>query len=204
MMDLEFHGLDGLSLSERILFHQFGKGADEAVPFTHVHHAFEHFAYLHPSAIAVQEHDGASITYGELERRSNILSNMLISNGLLPRQRVCLVMQRSIHMVVAIMAVLKSNCQYIPLDGGVVPDETLAHILSDTQAPLVLCLKKFEAKIRRHAKKSAYILCLDGEHQFLNGDETRPTSKDLIPNDGAYIIYTSGTRSHQDRRISTD
>jgi non-ribosomal peptide synthetase component F len=193
-MNSEFHGLEGLSLSERILFNQFGRGPKEAVPFTQIHHAFEHFATLHPSATAVQEHDGTSVTYGELERRSNILSNRLITGGLLPRKRVCLVFQRSIHMVVAILAVLKANCQYIPIDGGVVPDETLAHILFDTEAPLVLCLKKFEPKVRCHTKYSTHVISLDEEAQSWVEDETRPTSNAFIPNDGAYIIYTSGTK----------
>jgi len=167
--------LEALAASDRILFDQFGRGPLMDVPFSHIHHAFERMAELYPSAIAVEQHDGTSITYSELERRANVLSNRLISQGLLPRQRICLVFQRSIYMVIAILAVLKANCQYVPLDGGIVPEETLQHILLDTQAPLVICLKKFEFKVRRHTSS---VLVLDADA--------------ATHRHGAYIIYTSG------------
>jgi non-ribosomal peptide synthetase component F len=195
-MNSQVSNLEGLSPSDRILFDHFGRGPLEEPSFTYLHHAFEHFADHHPSAIAVHQDDGTSITYAELERRANILSNRLISDGLLPRQRVCLVIQRSIHMVVAILAILKANCQYIPLDGGVVPDETLGHILCDAQAPLIVCLQKFEHKVRKQINDSASVLILDGGEQFLHGNEARPGSKIIIPSDGAYIIYTSGMYSN--------
>jgi non-ribosomal peptide synthetase component F len=186
--------LEKLTLADRLLFDQFGKGPKEHVPFTLIHQAFEQITDLHPEAVAVRHHDGTSITYGELERRSNILSNKLAALGLLPRQRVCLVLQRSIHMVVAILAVLKANCQYVPLDGGVVPEETLSHILSDTGAPMVICLKKFESKVRACASDSTSILAIDADNHSVHGTSLRPESR-ITSSDGAYIIYTSGSYS---------
>jgi acyl-CoA synthetase (AMP-forming)/AMP-acid ligase II len=195
-MEDGFKSLEMLSTTEIAKFNAFGKGPRRRHPFSLLHHGFEINVNRNPSAIAViQHHDDTSITYGELERRANILANTLIQQGLPPRQRVLLVLQRSIEMTIAILAVLKAGCQYIPLDGGIVPEATLKHILSDTQAPLVLCSKKFENKVLSLALGSTKIVALDSpELQNMyrqDGDERRP-SVALTRKDGAYIIYTSG------------
>ncbi|KAF2435911.1 acetyl-CoA synthetase-like protein [Tothia fuscella] len=197
-MDLGFNSLDTLSASDRVKFNNYGRGLVVPLPFSLIHHGFEAFADRQPAALAVIQHaDGQSITYDELERRSNILANRLIDEGIFSGLRVVLVFHRSIELVVAILAVLKANCQYVPLDGGIVPDATLSHILQDTRAPLVLCLKKYEEKIRRLTQESTSVIALDTqEQQTINqggGDERRPIFTTSTPNDGAYIIYTSGT-----------
>jgi non-ribosomal peptide synthetase component F len=192
-MEAGFSSLESLSFSDQILFTQFGRGPRAGTPFSLIHQAFEHIADSHPQEIAVQQDDGTSITYGELEKRSNLLSNKLIAQGLVSQQRVCLVFQRSINMVIAILAVLKANCQYVPLDGGVVPNETLSHILDDTKAPFVICQAKFELKVRSQARASVAVLVMEAEMEGrkLGGSLRRPRST-ITKYDGAYIIYTSG------------
>jgi non-ribosomal peptide synthetase component F len=196
-MEAGFSSLESLSFSDRILFEQFGRGPRARTPFSLIHQGFEHIADSHPEEIAVQQDDGTSITYGELEARSNLLSNRLIANGLAPRQRVCLVFQRSIHMVIAILAVLKANCQYVPLDGGVVPDKTLSHILDDTDAPFVICQAKFETKVRSQARASVAVLIMEAEMERRKlGRSLRRPQSSITKHDGAYIIYTSGMCNH--------
>lgn len=192
-MEAGFSSVDSLSFSDQILFNQFGRGPRARTPFSLIHRGFEIIADNYPQEIAVQQDDGATITYGELEKRSNLLSNKLINQGLAPQQRVCLVFQRSIHMVIAILAVLKAGCQYIPLDGGVVPNETLNHILDDTKASFVICQAKFEFKVRSQASASVAILVIEAEMEGdkLDGSLVRPRSR-MTKYDGAYIIYTSG------------
>lgn len=113
-MSSTFNNLDVLSPADRVLFNSFGRGPKIDIPFEYIHQAIEHFVDIQPDAIAA-EHEGVTITYRQLETSANILANRLIKSGLQPRQRVCLVVQRSINMIVAILAVLKSGCQYIPL-----------------------------------------------------------------------------------------
>lgn len=95
-------------------------------------------------------------------------------------------------MVVAILAVLKCGCQYIPLDGKVTPDLTLAHVLKDTQTPFVLCLERFYERARSFAGRNTNVIIIDtfGENSIFS--MTLRPAINVDQNDGAYIIYTSG------------
>ncbi|KFY66362.1 hypothetical protein V496_02104 [Pseudogymnoascus sp. VKM F-4515 (FW-2607)] len=152
-----FSGLETLCPTDRDLFRRFGHGARVEPGFSLVHKAFEDVVDTQPSLVAA-EHDGNTVTYQELENLSNALANRLIQNGLRPRQRVCLVLQRSIDMVVAILAVIKCGCQYVPLDGGVVPGNVMLHIFHDTQAQFVLCLEKFHNKVQQLAGPATTVI----------------------------------------------
>lgn len=191
---MSFHSIDHLSLEDQGLFNRFGRGPRVNIPFSLVHKAFEHIVDRHPHVTAARHHDGTTITYMELERRANVLSNELIQRGLHPNGRVCLVVSRSIELLVGILAVLKAGAQYVPLDGGVVADAALEHIIHDTGARIVLCLGKFRSKVEPHAQKAgAEILELDGRAPSAPiGSEGRP-SVTVDSSAGAYIVYTSGT-----------
>lgn len=184
-----FQGLEGLGFSDQVLFHQFGSGPVANPPFKLIHKAFESIVDQQPNVIAV-EHDGLSLTYAELERAANGLANRLIVMDLQPRQRVCLVIQRSLPMIIAMLAVLKSGCQYVPLDGQVTTESALHHIMKDTGAPFVLCLKKFQQKIEQLADPTIRIVVLDSSLEKPES-QWRP-ELDINESDGAYAIYTSG------------
>ncbi|KAL2069906.1 hypothetical protein VTL71DRAFT_14585 [Oculimacula yallundae] len=189
-MTSSFQGLEGLTFAEQVLFNQFGRGRDVATAFSTIHSAFESKVDQQPNAIAVEQ-DGRSLTYQELERAANGLANRLISMGLEPRQRVCLVVQRSLPMAIAMLAILKAGCQYVPLDGQVTAESALRHIMKDTQAPFILCLEKFYTKVQQLAEPTARIVVLDSS---LEAPES--TLRPRIPvgrGDGAYCIYTSGS-----------
>ena len=189
-----FQGLDDLSPEDRNLFNQYGCGRSKPKPFNLVHKAFEYWADIIPSYQAASQ-NGYFITYGQLDRHANLLSNLLIRDGLKPRERVCIAAQRSIPMLVAILATLKSGCQYVPMDGGVVTEETMAHIFSDTEAPVIICMEKFEEKVKRNSSAWQRIHILDVIHE--EDSATRQLmQRPNVPvdeKDGAYIIYTSGT-----------
>ncbi|KAF4545955.1 Nonribosomal peptide synthetase 12 protein [Lasiodiplodia theobromae] len=188
-MEPVFRGIENLSGQDKDLFNQFGRGQTIPRPFTLIHKAFEHFADIQPNQAAAT-HNGETITYGMLDCEANCLANLLVQQGLQPRQRVCVVVQRSIPMLIAILAVLKTGCQYIPIDGGVVTEQMLSHIFRDTQAPVILCLKKFEEKVKRMAAYDQQICVID-DAQPATSAERLDVAVD--EKDGAYIIYTSGT-----------
>lgn len=177
--------LQGLSAEHLSLFHRFGFGKREEVPFHCVHHAFEHHVARDPSAVAV-EHLGDTITYGELDRQANALAHRLRAMGVKPGARVCLLAQRSIPMVVGIVAILKAGGAYVPLDGGIVTDSTLAFVLKNSQATLVLTLTPYLHRVSGHP-----VINLDEALNEPNADYSKP--EDLSsPSDSVYIIYTSG------------
>jgi non-ribosomal peptide synthetase component F len=99
-------------------------------------------------------------------------------------------------MVVFIFAVLKAGGQYIPLDGGIIPEETLQYDIADSGARVVICIPKFEAKVRNCipcAEKPVDILALDSRSQLWATGNTSTPSVEVTPEDGVYVIYTSGT-----------
>ncbi|KAI0802586.1 acetyl-CoA synthetase-like protein [Xylaria sp. FL0064] len=191
---MSFYSIDKLSLEDQRLFNLFGRGPHVNIPFDLVHKAFEHIVDSHPHTTAARHHDGTTITYEELDRQANILSNNLIQRGLRPSGRVCIVVSRSIELLVGILAVLKAGAQYVPLDGGIVADAALEHIFNDTGARIILCLAKFRTKVEPHARKTASVVVeLDGRnrgHRYEN--DARPNVV-MDSSFGSYMIYTSGT-----------
>ncbi|KAI8952021.1 acetyl-CoA synthetase-like protein [Xylaria longipes] len=191
---MSFHSIDNLSPEDQQLFNQFGRGPRADIPFDLVHEAFENIVDSHPHVTAARFYNGTTITYQGLERRANILSNELIQRGLRPNDRVCIVVSRSIELLVGILAVLKAGAQYVPLDGGVVADAALEHIFHDARPRMVLCLGKFRTKVEPHARETgSKIVELDGrDPKILFGNEERPKIA-MDSSFGSYMIYTSGT-----------
>lgn len=194
LLKMSFHSIDNLSLEDQLLFNQFGRGIHTDIPFDLIHKAFENIVDNHPHVTAARHYDGTTITYQDLERRANILSNELIQRGLRPNDRVCIVISRSIELLVGILAVLKAGAQYVPLDGGIVADAALEHVIRDSGAQVILCLNKFRTKVEPHAQKvGSEIIDLDGSDlKALFGNEERPNVA-MDSDFGSYMVYTSGT-----------
>jgi len=196
-----FHEISHLSPEDQVLASRFGCGPVVIAPYSTVHEAFESIVDSHPSAVATRLGD-KQITYGELDAAANRLANYLIEAGLRPRQRVCLVVQRSFEMLVGIFAILKAGCQYVPVDGGVSSEQALQHILKDTEARFVLCLPKFEEKIKKCSDiEIAMVLLGQGVEDF--GSKERPNVP-VSSEDGIYAIYTSGMFILHGRVVSTN
>ncbi|TFY80212.1 hypothetical protein EWM64_g3797 [Hericium alpestre] len=172
---------------DRRLFVEFGFGTRQAPDFQCVHHAIEHQARSHPDSVAV-EHLGSSITYRELEQSAKCLASQLRAMGVKPGVRVCLLVQRSIAMVIGIVAVLKAGGAYVPLDGSIATQSTLEHVIKDAGCLLVLALNEFRHRVRG-------IPCVGLDDYLVQDDKkTCENPEDLsAPSDSAYIIYTSGT-----------
>ncbi|KAK4193181.1 putative Nonribosomal peptide synthetase [Podospora australis] len=198
VLPTSFQSLESLSPEDKVLFNCYGRGETILPPFTRVHHALEAIASQYPKATAVRHFDGTTISYGELDRRANILANELRTRyGFKQRDRAVLVYSRSIEMVIFIFAVLKAGGQYVPQDGGIVPPETLSYVISDSAARVVLCLPKFQEKVRQSLKlgqdHNVSVVSIDTHSDlWASGNATSP-AVNIQPYDGAYIIYTSGT-----------
>ncbi|KDN42885.1 hypothetical protein RSAG8_06411, partial [Rhizoctonia solani AG-8 WAC10335] len=145
-MQITTHSMANLSPEDQAKFILFGLGPTYTPPFNTIHEAFEHQAAERPSAIAI-EHDGKSVTYFELKQMSDRLAVALKQQGVRPGDRVLLLVQRSIPMVVGMLGILKAGAAYVPQDGGIVTDSTLAHIIPDAGVQTVVCLRKFSARV---------------------------------------------------------
>ena len=135
-----------------------------------LHCLFEARAAQNASATALI-FEGASITYGELNRRANRLAHHLRTLGVGPEIRVCLLLERSPEMIVAMLAVLKAGGAYVPLDPSYPPGR-LQFMIEDA--------------------KPAVILTAEGVSATDYADQPHsPGASD--PRNLAYVIYTSGS-----------
>uniref|UniRef100_A0A0W0F3F9 Putative nonribosomal peptide synthetase 12 n=1 Tax=Moniliophthora roreri TaxID=221103 RepID=A0A0W0F3F9_MONRR len=183
------NAVEGLTPADRSAFFELGQGAIILAPFHCVHHAFEAFATSYPQNVAVEDFE-ERITYADLENQANALAIRLRAIRIGRGSRVCLLVERSIHMVIGILAILKAGAAYVPLDGNVASDKTIEHVLRDSQAAGVLVLHKFKERVIANVP----VICLE---DILLEDDLRLDWKKpedyASADDSVYIIYTSGT-----------
>ncbi|RKH43262.1 polyketide synthase [Corallococcus sicarius] len=141
-----------------------------------------------PEAEAVR-FEGAGLTYAALDRRSNQLAHHLRGLGVSTDVLVGVCLERSVEMVVAVLAVLKAGGAYLPLDPAY-PAPRLAFMLEDARAPVLLTQAKLRAGLPPFAGP---VLCLD-ESPALFAPEAPASPVDASSLEGlAYAIYTSGS-----------
>ena len=143
-------------------------------------------------------YEDQSLSYGALNTRANRLAHHLRSLGVKPDVPVAICVERSLEMVVGLLAILKAGGCYVPLDPEY-PAERLAFMLKDS-APTII-LTHAAARVSLQAALDACDLTipvLDLEvdsHDWAIQSATNPESKaiGLTSNHLAYIIYTSGS-----------
>ncbi|HEX8613863.1 MAG TPA: non-ribosomal peptide synthase/polyketide synthase [Telluria sp.] len=157
-----------------------------------IHELIEEQVRGNPQASAV-ECDGTRLTYGELNEQANRLAAYLRTLGVGPDQRVALCLERSVDMVVGLLAVLKAGGAYVPLDPAY-PDERLSFMIDDS-APVVLLTQT--ALARRLALPAQLpVLELDAVNppwHALPARDLDAAAIALRPSNLAYVIYTSGS-----------
>ncbi|GKS69671.1 non-ribosomal peptide synthase domain TIGR01720/amino acid adenylation domain-containing protein [Nitrosomonas sp. PY1] len=152
-----------------------------------VHHLIERRVEEQLNAIALIFQD-KELSYAHLNRCANRLAHRLIALGVKPESRVGIALERSIEMVVSLLAVLKAGGTYVPLDPDY-PSERLQHMITDSDIGLLLTQSHVRAKIP--CAQHCPVLELDTE-TFADYPEDNP-SVALHPEHLAYIIYTSGS-----------
>jgi amino acid adenylation domain-containing protein/non-ribosomal peptide synthase protein (TIGR01720 family) len=127
------------------------------------------------------------LTYRELNEQSNRLARALISKGL-GKDSIAAVMSRpSVHMITAILAILKSGAAYLPIDPDY-PAERISYMLHNSGAEILLTQSQFPAP------DDYAIEMLDIDHLEWCLDYGAEDLESLSgPDDLAYIIYTSGS-----------
>ena len=184
-----------LSMLDQILFERFGQGPIVEVPYETMHVAFEDYAATQPEAIAV-EHLGDSMTYGELDRQANRLAAKLTELGVKTGDNVGLFLQRSIPMIVGIMAALKAGASYAPQHVGVAKEAHLRYVLDTAQINVVLTLSWLQDQVP--IPEGCTLLCIDElmEQPFADDAEfVEPfVPETAVTRDNTcFIIFTSGT-----------
>jgi amino acid adenylation domain-containing protein len=127
------------------------------------------------------------LTYGQLNERSNQLARVLREKGVRRESIVGIMVERSLEMMVGIMAILKAGGAYLPIS----PDYPAARIrfmLEDSGALMLLTRKNF---VKSRETLSIPVIDLDNDANYRG--ESVNLSKINTPRDLAYVIYTSGS-----------
>jgi len=163
-----------------------------AMPYDHDQFVFSLFsrrAAEHPDAVAAQ-HDGRSITYGELETRSNQLALYLQMALPDPDQRIAILIERSLNMIVALLAVMKAGHTYVPMDPAH-PEPRLLQTLDIARIRGLICDSDDMARL---AAPDVPVIRLDQDAKAISSMTGLPLK--TLPVDttaSAYIIFTSGS-----------
>ncbi|MBL9126512.1 MAG: tRNA (adenine(22)-N(1))-methyltransferase TrmK, partial [Verrucomicrobiales bacterium] len=144
-----------------------------------------------PDAVAAVFGDRAW-TYAELDRLSNRLARRLQAAGVGPDRLVGVCVERSLEMLLAVVAVLKAGGAYVPLDPDL-PADRLSFMIADADAPVLLTQ---ESLLKRLPSTSAEIVCVDRDASAISGLSDEPVACSVRPEHAAYVIYTSGSTGH--------
>ncbi|AUX80123.1 hybrid non-ribosomal peptide synthetase/type I polyketide synthase [Sinorhizobium fredii] len=140
-----------------------------------------------PDAAAV-EHDGQVLTYAELDRRSDQLATYIQEVVPDPGLRIAVLVERSLDMVVALIAIMKSGHAYVPLDPAH-PENRLAQTLEIARVAAVICDSEKSAGL---AGSQLQAIRLDRDADAIAAVRSAPK----LPTDttsAAYVIFTSGS-----------
>ncbi len=152
---------------------------------------FEEQARQRPQAVALIL-DEQRLSYGELNARANRLAHCLIARGVGADVPVGLALERSLDMLVGLLAILKAGGAYLPLDPAA-PEERLAHILDDSGVRLLLTQGHLLEHLPRQA--GVEVLAIDG--LVLDGYAESDPLPTLSADNLAYVIYLGLDRQAQ-------
>ena len=153
-----------------------------------VHQLFEEQAERSPDRIAVV-FENRQMTYRDLDVRSNQLAHYLRKHGVGAKSLVGVCLERSMEMVVALVAVLKAGGAYLPLDPSS-PPERLRLMVEQAGASILLTQKSL---VSRLPAAEAACHCLDSLDQFLAQEKRERLGHTSSPEDAAYVLFTSGS-----------
>ncbi|MDP9679488.1 amino acid adenylation domain-containing protein/non-ribosomal peptide synthase protein (TIGR01720 family), partial [Paenibacillus jamilae] len=150
-----------------------------------IHQLFEEQVAQTPDQVAlVFGHQ--RLTYRELNERANSLARILQAQGVGPDKLVGLMVERSVEMIVGLLAVLKAGGAYVPIDPEF-PSSRIAYMLEDSEAAVLLTRRDLAEEHHCHA--NALFL----EDAALYQGESSNLESISSPEHLAYVIYTSGS-----------
>ncbi len=151
-----------------------------------LHKQFETQVEQTPDAVVVVFKE-EQLTYAQLNQQANQLAHYL-QTSVEPEVLVGIYLERSVEMVVSILAVLKAGGAYVPLD-PTYPKERIAFMLEDAQVSVLLTQQKFLDALPEH---KAQVVFLEKSEVWAVEKVENPVSQ-VTSNNLAYVIYTSGS-----------
>ena len=153
-----------------------------------VHQLFEAQAERTPDAVAVED-GGERLTYRELNERANQLARYLRAQGVGPEVTTAILLERSVELIVSLLAALKAGGAYMALDASY-PPARLDFMLRDVRAPLVVTTRRLAGSVPAHG---ARVVCLDAGRAHVSRLSRDNLGVAVCADNLAYVIYTSGS-----------
>lgn len=134
--------------------------------------------------------EGESLTYRDLDMRANQLAHYLRQTGVTAETRVAVHLDRSLDMLVSILAIFKAGAAYVPLDPSH-PPERIQTILRAARPLLVMTTRYIAAKVSLPERVGT--ICLDRDAALISRCDTNRIEDRAKPESLAYVMYTSGS-----------
>jgi amino acid adenylation domain-containing protein len=141
-----------------------------------------------PDAVAIVGVEDR-VTYAELDRRSNSLARHLLELGVNRGDLVGVVLDRTVDLLVALLAIHKTGCAYVPIDPSY-PPQRQELILKDADAQVFLTHERYAGNAYRHGRR---VVCLGRDAAAIEAHGDASIDVTVSPDDLAYVIYTSGS-----------
>ncbi|MBA4531487.1 non-ribosomal peptide synthetase [Brevibacillus halotolerans] len=160
-----------------------------------IHELFQEQVDKNPDQVALVFGE-AQLTYRELNEKANQMARGLRKQGVLPNQVIGLLTDRSLEMIIAILAIFKAGGAYMPIDPSY-PSERIQYMLADSRTHLLLVQKAEMIP----AKYQGEVLLLTEDSWM----EENTDNLDLVnqAQDLAYVMYTSGSTGKPKGNLTT-
>jgi putative pyridoxal-dependent aspartate 1-decarboxylase len=137
-------------------------------------------------------YENQSISYAELDRRSNQVANNLIRNGIITESLVVISMERSIDLITGILGILKAGGTYVPIDPSY-PTDLIDTILSECKPSCVITHQKIIDSLNYEFET---VLCLERDWPQLIEESVKSPPVKISHNSRFILQYTSGSTGH--------
>jgi amino acid adenylation domain-containing protein/FkbH-like protein len=127
------------------------------------------------------------LTYWELNERANQMSRYLQGRGVAKQTLVPVCIDRSIDLVVSLLAIMKAGAAYVPIDPGY-PSERISYMLEDTRSAVVISNATYKRNLG-----NVEVIDLDTDSVHIEQQSTENLHEHVVPSDLVYVIYTSGS-----------
>ena len=151
-----------------------------------IHHLFEDQVGKTPANIAVVFEDN-QLTYNELNEKSNQLAHYLQERGVKPETLVGICVDRSLEMIIGLLAILKAGGAYVPIDPAY-PEDRISYMLDDAGCGIVLTQEHIGL-----VQAGTEVIYLDSDWDNIGNSPTSNVISGVKSDNLAYVIYTSGS-----------
>ncbi|KAF0693317.1 hypothetical protein As57867_015648, partial [Aphanomyces stellatus] len=165
-------------------------GPTSPLPYELLHHAFEKRAKSHPSSPAI-EFEGRSISYGDLDARSDSIAATLIDMGVKVGSRVAVIMDRCLEFPMGLLASLKAGAAIMPLDASF-PVNRITYMLLDASVNIVVTTKRHLEHVRAANSMIGFVV-VDLDERMDSNISRKCSLQIATSSNEAFIVYTSGS-----------